>query len=50
MEKLIAKNASNHKLEELALKEGLTPLIVSGLEKVKAGLTTMEELMKVTKE
>jgi type IV pilus assembly protein PilB len=50
MEKLIAKNASNHKLEELALKEGLTPLIVSGLEKVKAGQTTMEELMKVTKE
>ncbi len=50
MEKLIAKNATNHDLEDQAIKEGLTPLIASGLHKVKAGLTTMEELMKVTKE
>jgi len=50
MEKLITKNVSNHELEKQAKKEGLTPLIVSGLQKVKAGVTTMEELMKVTKE
>lgn len=50
MEKLISKNASNSDLEALAEKEGMVSLMASGLKKVKAGLTTMEELLKVTKD
>ncbi|QWB99741.1 Flp pilus assembly complex ATPase component TadA [Mycoplasmatota bacterium] len=50
MEKLISNNASNSELEALAEKEGLVSLMTSGLQKVKDGLTTMEELLKVTKE
>ncbi|MFW5889274.1 MAG: GspE/PulE family protein [Bacillota bacterium] len=50
MEKLISKNVSNTDLEAQADKEGLIPLMEAGLKKVKSGLTTLEELMKVTKE
>ncbi|MDA3932585.1 MAG: GspE/PulE family protein [Tenericutes bacterium] len=50
MEKLISKNATNNELEALAEKEGLVSLMASGLKKVKDGLTTMEELLKVTKD
>jgi len=50
MEKLISKNASNSDLEALAKDEGMVSLMASGLKKVKDGLTTMEELLKVTKD
>ncbi|MFO7969079.1 MAG: ATPase, T2SS/T4P/T4SS family [Candidatus Izemoplasmatales bacterium] len=50
MEKLISQSASNSEIEAQAKKEGLVPLMEAGLNKVKDGLTTLEEIMKVTKE
>lgn len=50
MEILISQSASNAELEAQAKKEGLVSLMQAGLKKVKDGLTTLEELMKVTKE
>ena len=35
-------------LLEQAYKEGLKPLRLSGAQKVAAGLTTMDEVMRVT--
>ena len=32
---------------ELAKKEGILPLFDDGIEKVKSGLTTLEELLRV---
>ena len=43
-------NSSQGKIEEAASKEGMKPLIVSGLEAVKQGLTTIEEVLKVAEE
>jgi general secretion pathway protein E len=44
---LVAKNADLAALRELAFKEGMKPLRISGAMKVGAGLTTMEEVLKV---
>jgi len=42
------KNASE--LHKVAVAEGMTPLIEDGVEKVKQGVTTIEEVLRVTKE
>ena len=34
-------------LTKLAQREGMQPLIINGAEKIAAGLTTIEELLKV---
>ena len=36
--------------EELAIKSGMTPMLQDGLNKVKQGITTIEEVIRVTKE
>ena len=44
---LVAGNADLLKLREIAFKEGMKPLRISGAMKVGAGLTTIEEVLKV---
>ncbi|MDP2153963.1 MAG: GspE/PulE family protein [Methylotenera sp.] len=47
LRKLITPETNLVKLTKLAQQEGMQPLIINGAEKVAAGLTTIEELMKV---
>ncbi|HEY8353856.1 MAG TPA: ATPase, T2SS/T4P/T4SS family [Methylophilaceae bacterium] len=45
--KLIAQHADLAAIRAAAHREGMRPLMISGAEKVAAGLTTIEELLKV---
>jgi general secretion pathway protein E len=47
LRKLITPETNLVKLTKLAQQEGMQPLIINGAEKVAAGLTTIEELLKV---
>ncbi len=48
--KLIVDNASADNILELAQKQGMTTMIEDGLDKVTAGLTTVEEVLRAVKE
>ncbi|MFZ1890919.1 MAG: hypothetical protein WAU37_01875, partial [Formosimonas sp.] len=48
MQNLIANNASAHELRKQAASEGVLSLRQAGLLKVKAGLTTLDEVMAAT--
>lgn len=45
---IINRRGSETEIKEVALKEGLTLLIQDGFNKVKQGLTTTEEVLRVT--
>jgi general secretion pathway protein E len=47
LRKLITKDADLGKLKAQAFKEGMKPLRLSGAEKIAAGFTTIEEVLKV---
>jgi len=47
--KLIAKKADTDEITKQALAEGMTTMLDDGLDKIKKGLTTMEEILRVTK-
>lgn len=47
LRKLITPETDLAKLTKLARQQGMQPLIINGAEKVAAGLTTIEELLKV---
>ena len=47
IKELLAEGGNEAKIRELALKEGMRPLRLSGALKVAAGLTTIEEVAKV---
>jgi general secretion pathway protein E len=47
LRKLITPDTDLAKLTRLAYQQGMQPLIINGAEKIAAGLTTIEELMKV---
>ncbi len=47
LRKLIKPETDLSQLKNLAYQEGMQPLMVNGAEKVAAGLTTIEELLKV---
>ena len=47
MQRLVVKDAELAKIKALARHEGMTPLRLSGAEKVAVGLTTPEEIIKV---
>lgn len=49
MEDLILTNPSSKQIWELAAKQGAKSMFEDGVEKVKAGLTTLEELFRVVK-
>jgi type II secretory ATPase GspE/PulE/Tfp pilus assembly ATPase PilB-like protein len=44
---LIAKNASEAEITAAAQAQGMTTMLEDGLKKVKAGLTTLEEVLRV---
>jgi len=47
LRKLITPDTNLANLTRLAQQEGMQPLIINGAEKVAAGMTTIEELLKV---
>ena len=47
MQKLVVKDAELAKIRALAQREGMKPLRLNGAEKVAAGLTTAEEIIKI---
>ena len=47
LRRLVTHDADDRAIRELAYKEGMKPLRVSGAMKVAAGLTTAEEIVKV---
>ena len=47
---LIAKGAPEEQLKQEAKKQGMVTLFEDGLSKVEAGLTTIEEILRVLKE
>ncbi len=46
--KLILSHSDSEKIKELAVKEGMSTLLDDGLTKVIAGITTIEEVMRVS--
>lgn len=46
---LIAKEASYETIEEEAVKDGFQNMFLNGIEKVKLGTTTLEEILRVAK-
>ncbi len=50
MQRLISESRPMAELEMQAQKEGMMTLMMSGLEKVASGITTLEEVMKVANE
>jgi type IV pilus assembly protein PilB len=46
---LIFQNASTSKIRDLAIEQGMTTLYQDGLQKVVDGITTLEEVYRVTK-
>jgi len=46
--KLILTHADSEKIKELAIKEGMTTLLNDGLAKAIEGITTIEEVMRVS--
>lgn len=47
LKKLITQDADLAKIRALAHQEGMQPLLINGLEKIAAGVTTIDELLKV---
>jgi general secretion pathway protein E len=47
IKELVSKNAEIQAIREQAFKEGMKPLRISGAMKVGAGLTTIDEILKV---
>ena len=48
IKKLVNQDAELSKIKELARREGMKSLRLNGTEKVVAGLTTAEEITKIT--
>ena len=47
---LILKNADTHEINRQAIKKGMLTMVEDGFIKAKNGITTIEEIMRVTKE
>jgi len=47
MQDLIVKNPSTHEIEKLARAQGGKPMFEDGIDKIKSGLTTIAEVMRV---
>ena len=47
MQKLIINKASTNEIRQLAIEEGMCTLRMDGLDKVKQGITSIEELLRV---
>jgi general secretion pathway protein E len=47
---LILRNSDSNQIREAARKHGMKTLLEDGAEKVKAGMTTLSEVLRVTQE
>jgi len=50
IKELIMKKANAQEIEDQAISNGMTTMIEDGLHKVSSGVTTLEEVLRVTKE
>jgi len=50
MSSIIVKNANAHEINQLAVDQGMISMIEDGFIKAKSGMTTLEEVLRVTKE
>jgi len=48
--RLILKNADANQLRDKAREKGMRTLLEDGAEKIKAGITTLSEVLRVTQE
>lgn len=48
LRRLVMTHAQAHQIEELALKQGMRTMYEDGMRKAVLGLTTIEEVMRVT--
>ena len=48
VQELITRNANVKKIREAAVKGGMVTLRLDGLQKAKAGITTIDEVLRVT--
>lgn len=46
----IVERKDAESIRKIAMKNGMTPMIMDGLQKVKEGITTIDEILRVTKE
>ncbi len=49
IQELVNSKASSEKIHEEAVKKGMTTLLEDGLDKVQRGLTSLEEILRATK-
>jgi type II secretory ATPase GspE/PulE/Tfp pilus assembly ATPase PilB-like protein len=47
---LTIKHTSAEEIKKIAEKQGMTPMVQDGLNKVQAGITTIEEIMRAVRE
>jgi type IV pilus assembly protein PilB len=47
MQRLVLDEASTNDIRKLAIQEGMITLRMDGLNKVKQGLSTLEEMLRV---
>jgi type II secretory ATPase GspE/PulE/Tfp pilus assembly ATPase PilB-like protein len=50
IQKLIVSNATSNQIKEQAITEGMVTMQTDGLVKVLRGVTTLEEIIRVTKD
>jgi type II secretory ATPase GspE/PulE/Tfp pilus assembly ATPase PilB-like protein len=50
IQKLIVANGTSEEIQDLAIKEGMITMQVDGLVKAALGMTTVEEILRVTRE
>lgn len=50
IKKLILQSASSQQIMETAKKQGMTTMLEDGIDKVMNGITTLEEVLRVTRE
>lgn len=50
LQELVLKQTPVSQLNEAAMKEGMTTMLQDGLEKATSGVTTLEEVLRVTRE
>lgn len=48
--RLILKNSDSNRIREMARERGMRTLMEDGTEKIKNGITTLEEVLRVTQE
>jgi type IV pilus assembly protein PilB len=47
LRKALLNNADSEEIREIASKNGMTPIIQTGIEKVRKGITSFSELARV---